>query len=240
MGTLIETDVTVADTGEILTPVVQALGWYDYGGTAAASLRNLAVPANPAAAVGSPAYAPTYATFGASSSIDSKIFSTDDMTLFAVVKTSSAEQNCRFFSDFDNSITADQKGFAFRYSNTTLSLLHADGDNTPITLTLATTGRTAWRTAACRIGIAPGELTLFDLTAGTKSTSAPANLKRSALPIRLGAAPLTSTNGDSDFAYQAIYPGRLTDAQIAEVATFIRSEFAIKMAAAGVSPVPVI
>lgn len=238
MGAVIESDTDVADSGEIITPVTQALAWYDYTTPASVALRNLAVPSNPPAAIGTPVFTSTHATFGATSSIDSKIVSLDDMTLFAVVRTSSSEQNCRFFGDFDNSINADQKGFSFRYSNASLSLLHGDGDNTPVSLTLATSGRTAWRAVACRIGIAPGELTLFDLTAGTKSTSAPTNLKRSALGIRLGAGPLPATNGDVDFAYQAIYPGRLTDAQVAEVAAFIRSEFAIKMAA--IVPPPVI
>ncbi len=232
MGTIIETDATVDYSGEIVTPVIQALGFYEPGGDAASSLRNLARPALPALLTsGAFTGGAGYMTLGGNAidaRIDTQIGEPDAMTIFCVSRQASSG-DVRVVSDYNTN-----SGVAVRYSSgNRLFFLIGDGSGAGTSYSgyaaLPDAGWVLWCLTVPKAG--EGLARLTDLTRGspvTISISSAARAKSSST-FRLGANPTPTVGGTVDVALTAIYDRVLTDAEIAEVAAFIRAEMAITL-----------
>ena len=238
MGTIIETDADVADTGEIITPAVQALAWYDLGESAALSLRNLADPANAPALVNAFAGADGYMTLGGNSGnarINTRIQPPDGFTAFLVVRRSegSPSTDVRFFSNY-SSVAGVNSGATIRFPAAGgIAYSHGAGGTALVGSVPATDPPMdpyEWRLLVINVD-AGATMGVRDLTDGVGNLSGlgiTTGLPPVA-PIWLGSNPVPVTGGLVDIAIAAIYPGDLSAAQIDEVASFIRSEIEIKM-----------
>lgn len=228
MGTVIETDAAVDYATEIATPAAQASAWYLMGGTQDATLRNLADPTRPATpSKALPVVAPGYVTLGgnaADAQIATGVAEPNDFTLFMVARASAGTDSIRAISSFVSNPAA---GASLRFSSG--SILAGRQTDAFSTAVLAVPDRTTWALYVARF-TRSGEIYFADLTRGRTATVTTAAQVPSTVPFSLGSNPGAPAAGaTADMALAAIYPLALSEAQIGEVAAFIRSEMAITL-----------
>ncbi len=225
MGTIIETDAAVDYATEIVTPVMQASAWYLLGGTQDASLSNLANPALPALPVGTALpIAAGFVTVGpGAAQINTRVVEAAEMTFFAVARAAASANQVRMITNYRADAAAGgNAGRSFLMRSTAAVMLQQTTTVEDISTPVG--DRTVWAIYAGRATMT--SVDIYDLTRNTKASKATAAHVVSSYPFHLGFMP-GATGSDTtpvDLALAAIYPAALTDAQIAEVATFIRSE----------------
>lgn len=235
MGTIIETDITLPDTGEIVTPVIQALAWYELGVDAATGLRNLANPAAPGALTNAFVGTAGYQTLGGNANdgrVNTGLLQPADFTMFCVSRVTPGQQTAGDTRVVGSFIQSESAGLSLRYNATGTSISIVRGRGTSQSLaspSLSLTGgdTAVWRLFAFReLGTT---LRLQDLTKTATLETANADGVASTGNFWLGANPAPASGGTADLALFALYDRALTDAEIGEVAAFIRSEIAITM-----------
>lgn len=229
MSTVIETNAAVDYTGEIITPVKQALLWFDLGDTLARSLQNLAQPDIAASVlVIAPDISASYVSFHDRTTQAKKINTsladdTGKITAFVVARKT---ETTGFFRPISNFIATG--GFSIRLADGAVA---ANCFNTTLrTVSLSGANTAEWGLYAARWDSETGEVLIRDYTNGTETVTildAPLALSASAFAMGGNPGHLASTPGDAAIA--AVYQGILTDAEMAEVVAFIRSEMAIKL-----------